>query len=92
MLSDCQVHSYSECCNAPLLGLSHNNSDSYSQTGQREEKEKQKTKQKSKQDYRYKPCCFIGFFVYILISCKNILKYANKGNGFFKFIDWKEGG
>lgn len=52
MLSDCQVHSYSECCNAPLLGLSDNNSDSYSRTGQSEEKEKQqKTNQKSKQDY-----------------------------------------
>lgn len=52
MLSDCQVHSYSECGNAPLLGLSDNNSDSNSRTGQSEEKEKQqKTNQKSKQDY-----------------------------------------
>lgn len=50
--------------------------------GQSEEKEKQQ-KQKIKQDYRYKPCCFIGFFVCILISCKNILKYANKGNVYF---------
>lgn len=49
MLSDCQVHSYSECCNAPLLGLSDNNSDSYSRTGQREEKEKQQKKQTKKQ-------------------------------------------
>lgn len=44
MLSDCQVDSYSECCNAPLLGLSDNNSDSYSRTGQSEEKEKQQSK------------------------------------------------
>lgn len=29
MLSDCQVDSYSEWGNAPLLGLSDNNSDSY---------------------------------------------------------------
>lgn len=28
MLSEGQVGRYSECCNAPLLGLSDNNSDS----------------------------------------------------------------
>lgn len=90
MLSDCQVHSYSECCNAPLLGLSDNNSDSYSRTGQSEEKEKQQKQTK-------KASRIILLFYRVLCLHTDILqkyfKICKQGQCFFfKFIDWKEGG